>query len=101
MGAAWAMNTWTVSSESELESSASAILVEALLGSLPDNLLDNLPDNLPEEELLDLALDPDVASSSCSFLSVQHFETSCPLHLQWEHFFTSPLFFPLPVLLVK
>src|SRR5216683_6138064 len=87
-----AIKTWTVSSESELESeSAAAILAE--LVALLFNILDNdLPDdNLPNNDLLDNDLPNNLPFevfnakfnpedlSSCSHL--QHSEAMCPLLL--------------------
>src|SRR6266851_3147356 len=88
-----AMKTWTVSSESELESeSVVAILAElvALLFNILDNdlpdddlpnndLLNNdLPNNLPFK-VFNAKFDPEDLSS-CSHL--QHLEAMCPLLLQ-------------------
>ena len=78
MQVARAMKTWTISSESE--SSALATLVDT----------DSLPGGLPEE-VLGLAFNPE-AFSSCSLLSLQHSEMSCPFCLQCKHFFTFPGF---------
>jgi hypothetical protein len=65
--------------------------------ALPD---DFLFDALPEKKVPDLRVDL-AAFSSYSHLSMQHLETLCPLHLQWEHFFPlSFFFFPLPKLFV-
>src|SRR6266851_6101852 len=100
-----------VSSDSEPElSSAAAILAELIprlnedFEALPDDLPVDLPDDLPDDLLdkpLEVVLDA-AAFSSCFRLSVWHSEISCPLRLQWVHFFLlSCFFFALPKLLAK
>jgi hypothetical protein len=80
MGMVWTTKTWMVLSESKLLSLVAVTL--ALVEALLDTLLNVLPNNLLKEGVLDLELDLDASDSSCSFLSIQHSETSCPLCLQ-------------------
>ena len=91
--AVWAIKTWTVLSESELQSELVAAILAESVALLFNILDDNLPDDvLPDNDLLDDDLanvlpfevfdaefDPEDLSS-CSYL--QHLEVMCPLLLQ-------------------